>query len=64
MRGRAWAYDSDVGPFRRTLLFAAGTVAGVLSITTGTVFGWVAGLALVSGSFILVRRWWLPRNRR
>jgi hypothetical protein len=46
------------------LLFAAGTVAGVLSITSGTVFGWVAGLALVTGSFFLVRRWWLPRNRR
>jgi hypothetical protein len=46
------------------LLFAAGTVAGVLSITSGTAFGWIAGLALVSGSFLLVRRWWLPRQRR
>jgi hypothetical protein len=53
------AYDRSVGPLRRTLLFVAGTVAGVLSITTGTVFGWVSGLALVAGSFLLVRRWWL-----
>jgi hypothetical protein len=53
-----------MSPLRRTLIFVAGTVAGVLSITTGTVFGWVSGLALVTGSFFLVRRWWLPRARR
>jgi hypothetical protein len=53
-----------MGPLRRTLIFAAGTVAGILSITTDTVFGWVTGLALVTASFLLVRRWWLPRHRR
>jgi hypothetical protein len=37
---------------------------GVLSISTGTVFGWISGLALVAGSFFIVRRWWLPRGRR
>jgi hypothetical protein len=53
-----------MGPLRRTLIFAAGIVVGILSITTGSVFGWVTGLALLSGSFLLVRRWWLPRQRR
>jgi hypothetical protein len=53
-----------VNPIRRTVLFAAGVVIGVLSIASGTTFGWVTGLALVAGAFFIVRRWWLPRERR
>jgi hypothetical protein len=53
-----------LGPARRTALFAAGVIAGVLSITTGTTFGWASGLTLIVAAFVLVRRWWLPRRRR
>jgi hypothetical protein len=53
-----------MGPLRRTALFAAGVIAGALSITTGTTFGWASGLTLIVAAFVLVRRWWLPRRRR
>jgi hypothetical protein len=55
---------AKLGPVRRTALFAAGVIAGVLSITAGTTFGWAAGLTLIVAAFVLVRRWWLPRRRR
>ncbi len=53
-----------MGPLRRMALFAVGTALGILSIATGTVFGWVSGLVLLAGAFFVVRRWWLPRERR
>ena len=53
-----------MGPIRRTVLFAVGTTAGISSITTETTFGWVSGLALIAGSFLLVRRWWLVGQPR
>jgi hypothetical protein len=53
-----------MGPIRRTALFAAGAVMGLLSIATGSAFGWITGIALIAGAFFIVRRWWLPRERR
>ena len=49
---------------RRLALFVVGVVFGLYSIATGTWFGWVSGLVLVVGAFVLVRRWWLPRASR
>ena len=54
----------DMTAIRRAALFVAGTLLGVYSIATGSLFGWVTGLALLVASFYLVRRWWLPRPRR
>jgi hypothetical protein len=48
----------------RTALFILGTVSGCYSITTASVFGWITGSALITASFLLVRRWWLPGPRR
>jgi high-affinity Fe2+/Pb2+ permease len=45
-------------------LFTVGIVFGAYSVTTGSIFGWTSGLALIAASFLLVRRWWLPRPRR
>jgi len=48
---------------RQLALFVGGTVIGLYSIATGSLFGWITGLVLIGASFFLVRRWWLPRSR-
>jgi hypothetical protein len=52
-----------VRAIRDACAFLVGTAVGLYSIATGSTFGWVVGIALVAGSFFLVRRWWLPRSR-